>query len=325
VSRFAPRALTNYLFGWGVHSLARASLATKGIFRPRWGEARNIFSNDSGRILLKMNQNIYPWGANVFCHYNKRFRFMLISFRNTELTYTMDIKDDKTNIVLDWLLEFRFSSIDLLARRLDSNAANSNRFFNTMIANGLIQKFKNVHTRNDNYVMLTTIGMSYLEGMGRDISVGTTRIANLGKYSQIIHDIAVQEAALKRLHQFEEVIWDRNIQLEETFDKPDLMFKSSTAKVALEYERWRKDTKRIFISFYNHATALTNKQYNGVYYVFDKEVDYLFYQKLFNQNEWPRYKRQKKTGKINALGSTYEPDKVTNLRKCFVFLHEPIA
>lgn len=251
--------------------------------------------------------------------------FMLIEQRDTSLRYPRAIKDEKTRLVLDWLLEFRFSSIDLLSKRIGSNSVNSNRFFNSLIKDGVIQSFKNVHTKNERYVMLTRAGLSYLEVAGRDIAKATTRVQHLGRYSHIIHDMAVQYAVLNRLDQFEEVIWDRHIDLPDHQEKPDAILKSPRGYwVALEYERWRKDTKRIYISFMNHANALSEKLYAGVFYLFDRDADFKHYQKLFNEDEWPRYKRERKSGRIKQLESPYKPDDVKNLRKCFVFLHEPV-
>ncbi len=252
-------------------------------------------------------------------------KIMLIEQRDTSLKYPKAIKEEKTRLVLDWLLEFRFSSIDLLAKRIGSNSVNSNRFFNSLLRDGVIQAFKNVHTKNERYVMLTTAGLSYLEVLGRDISKSTTRVQHLGRYSQIIHDMAVQYAVLNRIDQFKEVIWDRHIDLPEHQEKPDAILLSPKGYwVALEYERWRKDTKRIFISFLNHSNALSAKHYAGVLYLFDREADYKHYQKLFDSAEWPRYKRETKSGKIRTLDSSFKPDDVKNLRKCFIFSHEPV-
>ena len=51
--------------------------------------------------------------------------------RNLDLKYPRAVKDDKTRLVLDWLLEFRFSSIELLSKRIGQTAMNANRFFNS--------------------------------------------------------------------------------------------------------------------------------------------------------------------------------------------------
>lgn len=250
---------------------------------------------------------------------------MKIDYRNAELSYPRAIKNDKISIVLDWLLEFRFSSIDLLSKRLGTNAINSNRFFRSLIDDKLIQKFSNVHTNNERYVMLASAGLSYLEVLGRDVSKATTRVQHLGRYTQVIHDIAVQYCVLNRLSNYDEVIWDRHISLPERLDRPDVMMHSHKGFwVAFEYERWRKDTKRIYLSFVNHANGIKDQHYRGVYYLFDLESDASFYKKLFDAEEWPCYERDKKSKKIKPLDRVFKPDSLEGLRNCFVFQHSPV-
>jgi AraC-like DNA-binding protein len=240
---------------------------------------------------------------------------MKIEHRDRNLKYPSAIRQEKIRIVLDWILEFRFSSIDLLAKRLGSNSVNEHRFFNAITENGMCQLFKNIHTGNTRYLMLTKAGLSHLEILGRDTAKRRTSIINLGKYSHVLHDMAVQYAVLKRLDKFDEVIWDRHIDLPEHQGKPDVLLHSPRGYwVALEYERWRKDSKRIYLKFYNHFQALSNQLYSGVFYLFDNETDLHHYEKLFGDSEWPRYKRDKKEGKIKMLGSVFRPDELTSSR-----------
>ena len=250
---------------------------------------------------------------------------MLIEHRDTSLKYTRAIKQQKIRLVLDWLLEFRFSSIDLLAKRLGSNAINANRFFNSLLTDGYIQAFSNIHTNNARYVILTLDGLAYLEVLGRDVSRATTNKNALGRYSRILHDIAVQYAVLNRLNQFTEVIWDRHINFPDHPEKPDVLLRSPRGYwVGLEYERWRKDLRRIYISFMAHTDALIKKHYSGVFYLFSLENDCNYYRSLFEAEEWPRYKREPKSGHIKRLSSSFRPDEIKNLRKCFIFSIEPV-
>lgn len=250
---------------------------------------------------------------------------MKIENRDNSLTYNFAIKRDKTKLVLDWLHEFRFSSIDIIAKRIGAVKTNyTSRFIKLLIDEGLIRTFTNVHTSNCRYVMLTAEGVSYLESLGRDVSRANTRVQQLGHYSKILHDIGIQEAVLERLEGYDEVIWDKNIQLDgfKLNEHPDALMHSTRGFwVALEYERWRKEQRRIYISFMNHVRALTEKKYNGVYFIFNKEVDRDYYQKLFDQAEWPRFKREE-SGRIKSLSTTFKPDEVQNLRRCFVFTLE---
>ncbi len=215
---------------------------------------------------------------------------MKIETRDPSLKYPRAIKAEKVRLVLDWLLEFRFSSIGLLARRIGSTPINSNRFFNQLIDDQLIQVIKNAHTNYERYVMLTYIGASYLEAHGRSIDRAIIKITQLERYSKILHDIAVQYAVLNRLEKYDEVIWDNNIELPDQLEKPDALLHSPRGYwAALEYERWRKDNRRIYMAFMKHVQAFEAGHYKGVFFLFEQEIDLLHYKKLFDAKEWRAY------------------------------------
>lgn len=254
---------------------------------------------------------------------------MIIENRDLSIKYPRAIKDDKTRIVLDWLLEFRFSSTNLLSSRLGQTNINTNRFFNSLIDDKVIQSFKNVHTKNHRYVMLASAGVSYLEAFGRNVDKAITRVSNLGKYSQILHDLSVQETVLSRLDSFEEVIWDRHINIEMMNDRPDAILKAnkdgSYFWSAIEFERWRKSKMRIYISFLNHVKNIQDNNYAGVYYLFQNESDCRYYKKLFSIEDWPIYIRKPNSTKIKLASKSFFPDSVTDLRRRFIFKYEPVS
>lgn len=249
---------------------------------------------------------------------------MRIEHRDPNLKYPRDIHDQKRRIVLDWLLEFRFSSFDLLAYRLGSTYRKSYDFFRSLLAKQLIQEVKTVATNYVRLVMLTKAGVDMLQVAGRDVSKAYTQGYKLNRYSQIMHDSAVQTVLLKRLHKCDEVIWDKNIVIPDQFEKPDALVHSLDGYwLAFEYERWRKADKRIYLSFMTHTQALINRHYQGVYYFFDQKPDSLHYSKLFAAEEWPQYRYYRQTGKILLTAKRFKPDSTKNLRKAFRFLHEP--
>lgn len=253
---------------------------------------------------------------------------MIIEHRDPNLKYPRAIKDEKIRLVLDWLLEFRFSSIDILAARIGHTPTNANRFFNGLLKDGVIQSFKNVHTKNQRYVMITSAGVSYLEAFGRDVTRAITRVSNLGRYSQIIHDLSVQAIVLRQITNYVEVVWDKYISFGGQHNRPDAVLRQfkddSNHWHAIEFERWRKDRKRIFMSFVNHAKHFEKKYYVGVYYVFQSKADCSYYKKLFDEKEWPQYERKSKSGQIQSLNYNFNPDTVKNLRKRFAFRFEPL-
>ena len=139
-----------------------------------------------------------------------------------------------------------------------------------------------------------------------------------------MHDLAVQRAVLNRLDHYDEVIWDQHITLPDHDEKPDaLMHSPKNYWVASDYERWRKEDKRIYLSLMNHARALIKRHYSGVYYLFDREHDLWHYQTLFTAQEWPECNYNRQTGKITPAGTHFRPDAIEHLRDCFLFIHEP--
>ena len=249
---------------------------------------------------------------------------MRIERRDPTLKYPRAIREEKRRLVLDWLLEFRVSSIELLAQRLGLTYQSSYKFFRSLLDDQIIQHFKSVHTNQARYLMLTKTGVDMLQVAGRDVSKAQTQTSRLNRYSHIMHDLAVQRAVLKRLAHYDEVIWDQHITLPDRYEKPDALLHSpKNYWVALDYERWRKEDKRIYLAFLNHAKALVKRHYSGVYYLFDRAHDLWHYQTLFAAQEWPEYNYNRQTGKITPPGTHFQPDAIEHLRDCFLFIHEP--
>jgi len=251
-------------------------------------------------------------------------RPMRIERRDPTLTYPRAVREEKLRLVLDWLLEFQFSSVDLLARRLGLTSQSSYRFFRSLLDDQIIQYFKSVYTHQVRYLMITKARVDVLQVAGRDVANAHTQPSRLNRYAHLMHDLAVQRAVLKRLDHYDEVIWDKHINIPEQYEKPDALLHSPKHYwVALEYERWRKEDKRIYLSFMNHARALIKRHYSGVYYLFDRESDLVFYQTLFAAQAWPEYTYHRQTGNITPTGTHFQPDAIECLRDCFLFIHEP--
>ena len=249
---------------------------------------------------------------------------MRIVHRDPSLKYPRAIYREKQQIVLDWLWEFRFSSFALLAQRLGLTCQTSYKFFRLLRNNGLVQRFTNVHSNHAKYYMLTRAGAAVLHEAGRDREHACTSPSRLIRRPNIPHDLAVQQAAICRLVHYKELIAEHHITIPKPFHRPDLlMLNPKDFWIAYEYERTRKHTKRIFISFNNHAKAIIKKHYHGAYFLFARESDRAYYQTLFDSPAWPEYKVNRQTGKIFRLYETFKPDTVTNLRQCFRFIHEP--
>ena len=249
---------------------------------------------------------------------------MLIEQPDNSLTSPYEIRDHKTRLVLDWLHAFRFSSLSLLAQRLDSSRVRSQRIFKSLFQANYIQYFLNDYTYRKRFVMLTPTGANFLhQSTGRDVSAAVTQTYRLTRYHNILHDLAVQQAAIRRLDHYKELIADHHITIPEPFHRPDiLMLNHKDFWIAYEYERSRKQIKCVYVSFNNHAQAIIKRHYHATYFLFDHESDLDFYQNLFDAKEWPQYDYNRSTGKTTEKKTPFQPDTFTNLRKCFLFIHE---
>ncbi len=247
---------------------------------------------------------------------------MIIEKRNNDLKDPFAIKHDKMKIILDWLLEFRFSTLSVLTKRLNQPLAHSSRFFNLLIKQGIIKEFRNQYFR-DRLIMLTSHGAEFLDFLGRNVSRAQINTDNYSKSTLIFHHLEVQKSILKRIasNKFTEVIWDKNIKLKKQKERPDALLKSvNNYWIALEVERRRKEETRIFSSFYAHISAINKNQYDGVYYIFNFEYDYRHYKSLLNKNLWPRivYDKHRKPKQTKEF---FDPPQ--GLRDRFVLFLEP--
>lgn len=232
------------------------------------------------------------------------------------------VKSQKMRILLKWLLEFRFSTFDILSSVLEAKTANLNRFYNGLIEDGFIQVLTNVHTGGRvRFVMLAKPGVDYLANMGIDVSKAKIRPADFRRYSKVAHDISVQRYVVTQINNVDEVIWDKHIVVSDGEERPDAMLKQKHSGywAAVQYERWPKESSRVYHLFSQHAKARLNHKYAGVVFCFDQQADLNFYKRLFDEKDWPEYKRDYKKGHMLKLGTTFKPDDYNNLRKSFIF------
>lgn len=240
--------------------------------------------------------------------------------RDPTILNTLDMKDEKMVIVFSWLLEFRFSTPRILTNVLGLSITSTPRFFSGLIKNGFIRVLKNVHTDKERLFMLTQLGVDFLKAREFDVSNAVTKSGRLERYSMVLHDVGVQRFVFSKMSTCSEVVWDKNIVDIDSKCRPDaLMRKSSNGQfVGIEYERWRKNLKRIYSSFVNHSNQMIDGHYKGVYFIFNSESDRIHYQELFNSERWPLFS-QHAGGQLSHTGQFFYPDQIENLRRGFVF------
>ena len=251
---------------------------------------------------------------------------MLIEQVDKTLTSSYDIRDHKTRLVLDWLHAFRFSSLELLAWRLRSTKARSQRIFRSLFKANFIQYFLTDYTYAKRFVMLTPAGAKFLQHSARrDVSAAVTQTYRLTRNQNTLHDLALQEAAIRRLSNHKELLAGRHITIPEPFHRPDMLMLSLKDNwLAYDYERSRKNIEDVYRSLLAHTRALRKQHYHLAVFLFDRESDLAYYQKLFDAKEWPRHDLKKKRSAPRTIDKPppFLPDETKGLRKCFRFLYE---
>ncbi len=256
---------------------------------------------------------------------------MKIRYRNNELNYALAIRDDKTLIVLEWLLEFRFSTYEILSTRIDSNAVNSSRFFYMLIVRELIKVVQSSYAIGRKLVMLAPNGVGFLQSKGRSTDKAIISQSRVGKYSNLMHDIAIQHVVLNAIESrrneevsYTDVLWDRNITNLEHDVRPDALLKTNKDQlVCFEIEHYRKDKKKIFYKYRLHAENIIKGRYQGIIYFFLDKADEKYYEKLCNMDSWPFVVKEKTgRGRLIVKKNDFNPGEVSEyLTECFSFIH----
>lgn len=227
----------------------------------------------------------------------------------------------KTKLVLTWLLEFRVSNVDVLSKRLNLLPVNTSRFFQNLIKKEFIQKFRNNHAaHNQHYLMLTPTGRNHLQDVcGVDATNARTSVSSFKHNTQLQHNINVQKFVLSEMDDFGEVVCSHNIDMQDTKNRPDALIKHRNPEywVAVEYEHWRKNKKRIYHAVTNHVDAIQAKKWMGVYYVFREKTDFRYYYNLLQADLWPRYHLNRNTGVIKAMQKPFDVATIPNVRQMF--------
>lgn len=93
---------------------------------------------------------------------------------------------------------------------------------------------------------------------------------------------------------FDEIIWDKNIEHVQGFDRSDALLKTKVEDnvwLALEYERLDKSKPRVYRSFINHLKSIANNRYSAVLFIMNSDSDLDKYKKYFNEKDWPVYEK----------------------------------
>lgn len=201
-------------------------------------------------------------------------------------------KEWKRRLVILWLIEFKFSSIELLSKLLGQHPKHTSPFFKSMINDKFLVRFTSEYFPKKDLVRL---GQSSLQWFP-DLDQSLLRSDRHVNKKTIIHDYLVQKVISEHIDQYNEIDgrFDRTRK-----EAPDVFVVSreSGRKIAIEYELTRKNKDRTFALFIRYAKKISSQELGGVVFYFRSKPMYNLYKKRFETKTWPVFKKVKKDGK----------------------------
>lgn len=215
---------------------------------------------------------------------------MLITPRPEKMKFKLRAQE-KTHIVLAWLLEWRVSSLQILSARIGLPPTSSTRFFKILIARKILERIKVHNSDKRDLVILGPEGHKILGTSNIESAAEINRVRKYTKKKTITHDLESQKAVLKLLGQTMEVVSDFNIKMEGK--TPDaLLFRwnrktEKVHKVAVEMEKTAKGSKAIYFFLNTYLDLIEKDEISEVCIFFSHEDDLKTYRRYFDREMWP--------------------------------------
>lgn len=215
---------------------------------------------------------------------------MLITPRPANLRFKQR-GQEKTQIILAWLLEFRVSSLEILSARIGLAPTSSTRFFTMLLSRNIIERIKVHGSDKRDLVILGPQGHKILGTSNIESAAELNRVRKYTKKKTVSHDLEAQKAVLKLLWQTMEVVSDFNIKIDgKTPDALLFRWNSKTEKVqkvAVEMEKTAKGSKAIYAFFNAYLDLIEKDEVSDVAIFFSHEDDLETYRRYFDREMWP--------------------------------------
>ena len=226
----------------------------------------------------------------------------------------------KISIIYEWLLEFHYSTRQVLLKRLGLVTHLHKPYFDSLEAKGILKQIKTFEIKSKHIYLLTTQGEKLalaVHGHKADYMAGHKRV----KYNALRHDLAVQNYVIKLLPTHDSFIAERYIPTVELeyHKKPDACVIIDGKKRMLEIELSPKSVNRIYVAFTTHAEAISKGFYDEVIYVFPNDTLRKYYFKYFLMELWPSYVRNERGVWVRVFEKSVNIDQL-GVRGRFTFL-----
>ena len=232
---------------------------------------------------------------------------------------------EKCQFVVQWLLEFNYSTARVLSHALGLQRASQSRFFVSLRKSRLVQVVQ-VPFLFEQVYFLSRQGKemaAMLSDKAERYRMTRTKVLS----SMVRHNLSVQCAVISRSALTLPFDFRGELDLDlPNLKRPDAIISHGTRFVALEVELTQKTLPRIFLGFQTHLENMKAGHYDTVEYIFPDQALQRRYEARFATPDWPLYTSSVR-GTITPLkGKDGKPKTaradVPQIQERFQFTHE---
>lgn len=240
----------------------------------------------------------------MFYHLNKSHIQELMNIKDYQ-----QIGEIRKDLLLQWLLRFRFSNRELLSQVIDVHGTSRYRIISNFIKQGYIEEVNNDY-EGGKLVKLTPKGLKYLiseEFTSHKTSIWGKR--KVSEYSRVKHELGLQTLILAHIRLLETQYTDSSFQIFKEYRKGNLsidallIWKTGTdlppERIAIEYENSAKSRKRANFLMVEHYKMIDKGEYDNVVFGF-KDTELLTHNAIMLKDKPKEYFKNKKTGKLGG-------------------------
>lgn len=225
---------------------------------------------------------------------------------------------EKAGLVVEWVVEWNISSIDILAARIGQTPKSCSRFFKKLLGEKILERVESPFCSKRDLVILGIRAGAFMGYDDADFMKDLKRGRKTIKKEHLLHDLQVQKACLLNLDQALEVVAAHNIV--QDIKTPDALVFCEDDAIAIEVEKTRKSQGSAYLFLHKYLAIIGSGEVDQVKVYFSFEDDCSYYEALFNRDYWPEIVPVPKTKTVKNTGRFIKVELDNPLRAKFSFI-----
>lgn len=215
---------------------------------------------------------------------------------------------EKIGLVVKWLANFDYSTLELIGKVLNVDYRGQSAFFKKLVTDDILER---------SYLPGTRIGVYSLgkEGFGLASLYCPELIIKEKKKKPslitLVHTFSIQSLIANMHDKIKDFQSEKYLMGLNMARRPDaIVIMNDGKKVALEVEINRKTTDKIYYNFVNHIRDIKNSLYNSVEYYFNDASVAKLYISIYETPLWLIYKKSPTGGRLVKSEGSFDASSI---------------